>query len=189
MLLSTILLIYSLITAIVISCLVFISNNSFSISVKSILDWCNVSSISSLLCMNQTSHISTSSSKNSFESLNSFAYATFNASSYFDTCSFDEIIVSINKLGPFNSLVRSTSFRNVSPLLILTTSNSYNNSLKHLILLIQRAFICFNRILEGRFCSLMCVSLLKLLLQTFPLFIYNTLHHSLSLFRDISLRA
>jgi hypothetical protein len=92
--------IYSIIEATIILCLVIISNNSFSNPLKSILNWCNMSSISAFLFMCQTNNISASSSKNSTESLNSFSHATFKASSCCNSCSLDKSTISINKLGP-----------------------------------------------------------------------------------------
>jgi hypothetical protein len=122
-------------------------------------NWCNVLSTSSFLLMYLTSHLSFSSSENSIESMNSLAHATFNISICSNNFSFHESIVSINKLGPSSSFVRSTSLKKRSPLLFFTTSNSFIISLKLFIHFNQQALIYFIPMFEGIFCSLMWISL------------------------------
>jgi len=141
---------YSLMGANTISWLVFILNNSFSMSLRSIPNWCNISSSSSFMLMYVTIQISIASLENSIKSVNSLANATFNISSCSNNCYLVESIVSINKLGPLSSFVILTNLKKRSHLLFFTTSNSFMSSLKNFILFNQQRLICFIGMFEGR---------------------------------------
>jgi hypothetical protein len=160
----------SLMGAIMISCLVFILDYSLVISLRSMPNWCNVSSTSSFLLIYLTIHLLISSSENSNESLKSVAHETFNTSSFYSNLFLDKSIVSSNKIGSSSSFLRSKSLKKRSPLLLFTTSNSFIISLKFFILFNQQELIYFIQMLEGRFCSFLCISLkLETLVKNVPI--------------------